>query len=249
MAGRDLPWSSDRLDQPVRGAAVAAALSGGLLLRLHRLSLWPVVLAAILLLALLRVEATGPPLPLLTVEDQQRVTLRGTISNDPEAAPRSVEFTFAVEAVDRGGGMEPIEATVLAYRRASKLSGIQPKTPILSLQRRLVDEGLLRRPKELADFDYPSYLASHGISGIMHASSSTVLDPEAKAKGGWRGWIFSLRRELSENIEDALPVPQSAVAKALLLGQRGQLPEELKQDFATPALPTFWRFRVCTWEP
>ena len=92
-------------------------------------------------------------------------------------------------------------------------------------------EGQLRQPEQLADFDYPSYLANQGISGIVFARETTPLGPEAEPKGGWRGWIFELRRDLSENIEDALAVPQSAIAQALLLGQRGQLPDDAVEDF------------------
>ena len=79
-----------------------ATLAGAPLLRLYRLSLWPIVLAAVLLLALLRVEATDQPSPRLVSEDEQQVTLRGKISNDPEATSQRIKFTLAVEAVDRG---------------------------------------------------------------------------------------------------------------------------------------------------
>ena len=90
-----------------------AALAGGPLFRLYRLSLWPIVLAAVLLLALLRVEATDRPLPQLASEDEQPVTVRGKISNDPEATPQLIKFTLDVEAIDRGDGLVPFDATVL----------------------------------------------------------------------------------------------------------------------------------------
>ncbi len=212
-------------------ALLLAVLCGGLLLRIHRLSWWPMVLAAVLLLAALRVAAADDSLPPLAQEDEQQVTLRGMISDDPEASAQSVKFTFSVEAIDRGGGMEPVEATVLAYAPPPAALAAAREPPYFRYKDALLLEGQLQRPKRLADFDYPSYLASHGISGVVFARSSTVLEPGTATKGGWRGWIFDLRRELSENIDDALPVPHSAVAKALLLGQREQLPDSLVQDF------------------
>ena len=105
------------------------------------------------------------------------------------------------------------------------------EAPFFRYNDNLLIEGRLQRPEQLEDFDYPSYLANQGISGIVFARETTVLNPEGGTKGGWRGRVFDLRRKLSESIEDALSVPQSAVAKALLLGQRGQLPEQLVQDF------------------
>ena len=79
-----------------------AMLPLGLLLRLNGRSLWPVALAGVLLLALLRVEATdGQPVPLVT-QDGQTVTLRGRVITDPEATAQRVRFVLAVEAIDRG---------------------------------------------------------------------------------------------------------------------------------------------------
>ena len=208
-----------------------AVLAGGPLLRLYRLSLWPVVLAAVLLLALLRVETADQPLTELTSEDEQPVTLRGRISDDPEATSQRIKFTLAVEAIDRGNGLEPIEATVLAYAEPPDFLVSLREAPFFRYNDMLLIEGRLQRPKQLADFDYPSYLANQGISGVVFARKTPVLDPAGGTKGGWRGRIFDLRGKLSESIVDALSVPQSAVAKALLLGQRGQLPDHLVQDF------------------
>ena len=208
-----------------------AALAGGPLFRLYQLSLWPIVLAAVLLLALLRVEATDRPPPQLASEDEQAVTLRGQISDDPEGTPRRTKFTLDVEAIDRGDGLDPVKATVLVYADPPDSLVSLREAPFFRYNDILLIEGLLQKPKQLEDFDYPSYLAHQGISGIVFARNTMVLDPVNGAKGGWRGKIFGLRRDFAESIEDALSVPQSAVAKALLLGQRGQLSDHLVQDF------------------
>ena len=208
-----------------------AAVAAGLLLRLHRLPLWPLVLTAVLLLALLRVEATDRPLTQLVTKDGQVVTLQGTIIDDPEATTQRIKFALAVEAVDRGHGLEPVKAKVLVYAQPpdSLVSMRQP--PFFRYGDTLTIEGQLQRPARLAAFDYPSYLANQGISGVVFTREANPLNPETGPKGGWRGWIFDLRRELSRNLEEALPAPQSAVAQALLLGQRGQLPDDVVDEF------------------
>ena len=208
-----------------------AAIFGALLLRLHRLPAWPLFLASLLLLALLRVEAAGGPPPPLAMEDAEPAALQGKIANDPEATSRNIKFTLAVDAIDRGGGMEAAEGRVLVYAEPPRDLVAAREPPFFRYGDALVLEGQLQRPQRLEDFDYPSYLASHGISGIVFARTATLSDTEAQAQGGWRGWIFDLRRMLSENLDNALAVPHSAVAKALLLGQRGQLPDGLVQDF------------------
>lgn len=90
-------------------------------------------------------------------------------------------------------------------------------------------EGELERPSPVADFDYPSYLANQGISGILWSREAVLVSRGTGSR--WRGWIFDLRRKLSESIEASLSPPQSALAQALLLGQRGQLPDGLVEDF------------------
>lgn len=210
---------------------ISAAAAGALLLRLQRLPAWPLVLISLLLLALVRVEAAGAPPPPLALVDSEPAALRGRIANDPEATARNIKFTFSVEAIDRGGGMEPADGKVVAYAEPSPDLVAARTPPFFRYGDELLLEGELQRPQRLEEFDYPSYLASHGISGIVFSTDATLQDPESGAQGGWRGWIFDLRRMLSENIDEALTVPHSAVAKALLLGQRGQLPGDLVEDF------------------
>ena len=209
----------------------SATALAALLLRLQQLPVWPLLLASILLLALVRVEAAGEPSPPLALVDSEPAELRGRIANDPEATARNIKFTFSVEAVDRGGGMEPVEGKALVYAEPSPDLVAARSPPFFRYGDRLLLEGELQQPQRLEEFDYPSYLESLGISGIFFARNATVLDPEAQAQGGRRGWIFDLRRMLSENLDEALTVPHSTVAKALLLGQRGQLPEDLVEDF------------------
>ena len=71
-----------------------ATLPLALLLQITWSFPWPAVLAGILLLGLLRVEAAGlPPAPLAVVESQ-RVALAGRIIDDPQATARSIKFVL-----------------------------------------------------------------------------------------------------------------------------------------------------------
>ncbi|MBI4216812.1 MAG: DNA internalization-related competence protein ComEC/Rec2 [Chloroflexi bacterium] len=45
-------------------------------------------------------------------------------------------------------------------------------------------------------------------------------------------WLYGLRQRLSQGLASSLPEPQASLAQAMLLGQRGQLPEDLKDAFA-----------------
>ena len=144
-----------------------AALATGALFRLYRLPLWPMVLSAVLLLALLRVESgAGPAVPLFT-EDGEAVTLQGRIADDPEVGPQRIKLVIAVDAVAGQNGLQPIDTKVLAY--------VEPPDALLSVREppyfrygdTVLLEGRAQLPKDLAEFDYPSYLANQGISGVV----------------------------------------------------------------------------------
>jgi competence protein ComEC len=90
-------------------------------------------------------------------------------------------------------------------------------------------QGNLQRPEPIEDFDYPSYLASQSISAVLW--SREVEWVQGLPPASWRTRVFDLRRELSQSLELALPPDQSAVAQALLLGLRGQLPSDVVEDF------------------
>ena len=93
-------------------------------------------------------------------------------------------------------------------------------------------QGELRQPQVYEDFDYPSYLSHQGISGLLWVRRTELISQgEGSPAAAWKGWVFDLRQELSEGIQAALPEPHSALAQALLLGLRGQLPPEVKEDF------------------
>ncbi len=209
------------------GAAVPLAL----LLRIKGASLWPALLACVLLLGLLRAGAESPP-TLLVHNVEQSITLQGRIINDPEPAGRRIRFVMEVDSLGRGDEAKPTTAKTLVYAQppASLVSTREP--PYFKYLDHLVIEGRLQGPTALTDFDYPTYLANQGVSGIVWAREINLKDQVGVgASGSWRGWIFDLRRNLASNIDKALTVPRSALAQALLLGKRGRIPDDVVEDF------------------
>ena len=210
---------------------VLAVLPAGLLLHAHRLTLWPVALCGVLLLGLLRVQAGSPPAAPVTA-DRPSVTVVGQIADDPEPAGQFIKFTAAVRSIDLGNGLEPAKGKLQVFAPDPRsLAGFRD-SPYFRYGDEVTLRGDLARPQAAEDFDFPAYLANLGISGTLWARDAEIVSLNSgPSLSRWRGWVFNLRRELSENIEDALSFPQSALAQALLLGQRGQLPGGLVEDF------------------
>lgn len=208
-----------------------ATLPAVSILVLYRRSHWPLLLAAVLMLALLRVEATQEPMAQLSAEDGEAITLLGRVIDDPEATAQRIKMVIDVAAVDRGNGLEPLRTKALVYAEPPDSLVSVREPPYFRYGDNLFVAGRLQRADPLAEFDYLAHLANQGISGIIYSREVELAGPESESNSGWRGPVFDLRRKLSQKIEDALPVRQAAVARALLLGQRAQLPDDLTQDF------------------
>ncbi|MBQ12127.1 MAG: hypothetical protein CMJ45_11330 [Planctomyces sp.] len=92
-----------------------AVLPAAMLLRLLGRSLWPVLLAVVLLAGLMRTkvfQVTDVP---LAVQESEAVTLRGRIDSDPEATARVVKFVVSVEEISRAGITTRPDAKALVY--------------------------------------------------------------------------------------------------------------------------------------
>ena len=191
------------------------------------------LLAAVLFLGLVRVE-------LHEQEDAPRVELgrvvvaNGSIANDPETTSRRVRFELQVDTVeyDRAGVGEEARQTeerwlVYASPSAELVQRRGGKT-YFRYGDRVIVRGAPQVPEPIDGFDYPAYLASHGITATMFAAEAQVV-----GEGGtpWRKGIFALRGRLADSIDRSMPYPESALAAAVLLGKRESLPDELTEEF------------------
>ena len=208
-------------------ALLAAAWLAGLLVGLrYSADPWPVFL-----LGFWRLQVSGLPEPPLTVQEQQQVSLSGRIVSDPEPTARRVKFELAVESIDRGAGPLLQEGRALVYADPPAVLVMERSYPYFRYGDQLNLTGNLQQPQPIGDFDYPAYLASLDIQGILWARQSELV-----AEGGGLpglAQIYAVRRHLARSLESALPEPQSSLARALLLGQRGQITGDLADRFRT----------------
>lgn len=128
LSGVLLSLQVDAPALPVLLLLLAVVPVGGLLF-LYRVSLWPAVLAAFLLLGLLRAETTAAPATSLVTEDGQTVLVQGRVIDDPEATGRRVKLRIAVESIDRGEGWETIRTRALAYAEPPESLVLQRDSP------------------------------------------------------------------------------------------------------------------------
>ena len=155
----------------------------------------------------------------------------GKIADDPEATARNIKFTFSVEAMDRGGGMDRPTARwwlTPSLRRTWSPPGHLPSSATATSYCWKGNcrgpsgwkSSIIRLPGKPRDY---RHRLRHRRNGVVPGRG----DPKAAGEGGYSICAGCCRRTSTRPIT----VPHSAVAKALLLGQRGQLPGDLVEDF------------------
>ena len=173
----------------------------------------------------------------------QTVAVRGTVASDPEMAGRGVEFRFSIDAVDTGNSLARVGSKILVFARPTSKLVEQRGSPFFRYGDRLELQGSIEEPTQFGDFDYPAYLATQGIHAVMGF-------PEVRLIGEGDGnpileKVYDLRRNISEELDQALPEPQASLAQALLLGIRSRLPSEITDDFrATRYIPSLGCIRT-----
>jgi len=223
---------------------------------------WPVlplVMATGTLLAACQNTANEGWSPLhlrrLVLRVPQHLILRGVIRSDPalraagennppslklrrtsppsrregtESAPTVLaDFEIEVSAVRFLTTWEPARGRVMVRSRETV------PTPLEFGQEIEVD-GVLSEPnlaRNFGIFDYAAYLRRKGIQHVLRATDVDSVRVLGPAKG-W-GWIFALRKKLSERLTLGIEKDDLAVGiiRGMLLGYREDIPQDVNDTF------------------
>ena len=88
-----------------------------ILFRTRGITFWPSLLALVVLMGFIRVEASEKTVGLEPSDNLQSVTVRGLIVSDPEVSGPGVGLTISLDAVDRGTGWEEAKGRVQVFAR------------------------------------------------------------------------------------------------------------------------------------
>ncbi len=153
--------------------------------------------------------------------DRGVVELKGTVAGAPDIRDKNTRLTLDSAAVRLDSGWDDVEGKVLIF---------VPRYPAYEYGDVLRVTGELQTPPQLGDFDYQGYLAHQGIRATMLYPGIEVLD----SGHGFLplAWVYSVRDSLAQNLAEILPEPQASLAQGILLGIRGNIPQELRDDFS-----------------
>lgn len=152
--------------------------------------------------------------------DRGITEIKGMVAGDPDVRDKSTHLTLSAAAIRLDTGWREVEGRVLVF---------VPRFPAYSYGDVLKVTGELKTPPQLGDFDYRGYLAHQGISTTMLYPRIEVLDNGQGFKP--LAWIYSLRGRLAQTLAGVLPEPQASLAQGIVLGIRGNIPEDLNNDF------------------
>jgi competence protein ComEC len=153
--------------------------------------------------------------------DRGDVELTGKLLESPDVRDNNTRLVISSEEISWSGDRREVDGKVLLF---------VPRYPAYEYGDVLRITGELRTPPQLDEFDYQEYLTHQGIHAIIFYPDIEVLDREQ----GFTpfAWVLSLRNQLAENLAEALPEPQASLAQGIILGIRGNIPEDLKNDFS-----------------
>jgi competence protein ComEC len=90
--------------------------------------------------------------------------------------------------------------------------------------------GKLQTPVNFADFDYEAFLAKQSVFSVMDYPQIKL---SSTGQGSWfLSRVYILRHALSNVMARALPEPQASLAQGIILGLRGNIPEDVNAYFA-----------------
>ncbi|MBL7979547.1 MAG: DNA internalization-related competence protein ComEC/Rec2 [Bacteroidetes Order II. Incertae sedis bacterium] len=159
----------------------------------------------------------------------------GEVSDFPVRYRSGLRFTLKVFGIEQNR-YQVASGKVLVYLKLNPESGL----PDLHWGDHIQVAGRLERPKPKrnpADFDFATYLSHKNIQSVLY-----VREPQTLSRtGNTNGWIHRSVNHLREKIRHTITHytasnEMASMQKALLIGDRTDLPENLKQSFNNTGL-------------
>jgi len=211
-------------------AALAAPFVGLMWWPWRRAVLWTSVLVAGLALGAARMRTvTEPVLPpdhVARLPLPLRTTLIGRVVASPERREQRVVLLVEAEAVGRGAGRRTACGLVrLAIRRPGRRwrHGDVLEAPVT-----------LRRPRNFENpgrFDYVGHLARRDVHVTAFVWDGGDVARLPRRARGPRARLERWRARLASAIAAAVPSPEGAVLRALVVGDEGGIDAELREAF------------------
>ncbi len=220
--------------------AVAGVAGLGLLVVLfHRgRTVLPVLCVVLIFGGILRYQATVAAVDegdIRWYNEGGTVEIRGLVADDPEPAGQMAALRLEQVEVEFGGEWKRVSGAALAYVPRLLSPDSLPADTARDPPRYLYGD-LLRMEGEpvtptSGDFDWRGYLAGQGVYSLIERPRS--VEVVASGQGPLlQRWVHQLRDRMSTALEESMHEPQASLAQALVLGDRGSVPDDVRDDLS-----------------
>jgi len=142
------------------------------------------------------------------------ISIYGKIITYPQETENSQKFVLSVEEVNQ----TKIKTKILVYFGKDKNFYKGEKIRIL---------GKIKEPPSFEDFDYKNYLYRQGIVGVVYYPELK----EVEEANFLYKIVNGARKKADKVFSEGLPYPENYFVKAVILGEKRELPEKLKEIF------------------
>ncbi|MDP2648174.1 MAG: ComEC/Rec2 family competence protein [Candidatus Yanofskybacteria bacterium] len=160
------------------------------------------------------------------------VLMRGYVDGEFVATERAGQFEFRVKELIVGGkSIDTNEKTLVQAGRFPEYDFGQT----LSLA------GTPQAPKNFSDFDYVAYLRKDGIRTVVRMPeiqtiSEIPMGNSERLRISMYSSILEIKDKFESSLQHSITEPGAALTAGLLLGSRTDIPQDLKDDFATTGM-------------
>ncbi|TSC67294.1 MAG: competence protein ComEC [Parcubacteria group bacterium Gr01-1014_66] len=148
----------------------------------------------------------------------REIMLEGVIADEPEETEKTQRIIMRVTRIQRNSLPSSFLLQVVAHRY-----------PQYEMGTHLGMRGTIDEPQSNEEFDEKAYLARNSIFAVTLFPSieRVAVPPEKSVRRG----LVHIKKMFEEKLEDALTEPHASLLKGLLLGERGGLPQEIRNHF------------------
>ena len=169
-----------------------------------------------------------PPQHISCWAQNQPLTVEGALYRPAEYLPQKTRLYVKAEWVWASQKKLPVTGNIILT-----IEDIQAR---FLRSDRIVFSSRLRRPRNFANprgFDYVRWLAFQEIYVTGYVSKEKgLVRLGAPANNSWLRKIDAARNKIRNVIDDSVPPPSSFFLRALLLGERGIVPDDIEESFS-----------------
>lgn len=159
----------------------------------------------------------------------KNISLTGIVVNYPEKRLERYNLFLATEAIILAEDTLQVSGNILL--------SLDGELQLPAYSDRLLISGKLRAARDKrnpGEFDYRKYLQAQGLFGVMSVKRAKQLQILSSGHGDWffREIISPAKKYVDEFIAHSLPPEESAFLHGLLIGERGEMTNELKSAFS-----------------